>query len=75
MIEFPVFAARFDAREQCIEGIGDVATKPEFQWRTAPKVRGIAVDLNDLRLLRNEIGVGKIRSQHDEYVALIQSFL
>jgi hypothetical protein len=75
MQKFPVFAARFDTREQRVQSFSDVATKPQFQRDAAPKVRGIAVDLNDPRLLRKEIDVGKIRSQHNEYVAPIHTFL
>jgi hypothetical protein len=59
MQKFPVFAARFNARKQRIQSFGDVATKPQFKWRAAPEVRRIAVDLNDLRMLRKEIDVGK----------------
>jgi hypothetical protein len=70
-----VVAARFDAWEQRIERFRDMATETQFQGDAAPQVRGITVDLNDFRLLRNEIDVGKIRSQHDQNVASFESFL
>ena len=47
----------------------------QFQGNAPSDVSGIAVDLNDVRVFRNEIRVEEIRSEHDQNVTVFQSML
>ena len=57
-------------RQQCFQGRLDVADGAERDWMTVSDMRGIEVDLNDLRPVGIELGPGKICSELKQHIAV-----
>src|SRR5580658_2764061 len=62
-----------EAWQQCFQGRLDVTDDAERDWMTVSDMRGIEVDLNDLRPIRVELGPRKICTELKQHIAVKDS--
>ena len=62
-------------RQQCLQGRLDIADGAERDGMTVSDMRGIEVDLNDLRPVGIELGPGKIRPELKQHVTVKDSMI
>src|SRR5260221_52000 len=62
-------------RQQCFQGLLDVSDGAERYWMTVSDMRGIVIDLNDLRPVGIELGPRKICSELKQHITVTDGMI